>query len=120
MIRRSALDRVGLFDARYGFWADVAMWMRLAEEFDVCYVDEPLVTMISPVVAPHQFDDRAARALATSDAMFWEARMRHYRDRPMRRRAEAIRHFAFLWAIKGMNVAYRINRSLRPNRRTNR
>ena len=120
MIRRSALDRVGLFDARYGFWADVAIWMHLAEEFDVCYVNEPLVTMISPVVAPHQFDDRAARTLAVNDAMLWEARMRHYRDKPIRKAAEALRHLAFLWANRGMNVAYGINRFLRPNRRTNR
>jgi len=61
-----------------------------------------------------------ARTLATADAMFWKARMRHYRDRPIRKAAEAARHLTFLWAISGMNVAYRINRWLRPNRRTNR
>jgi len=120
MIRRSALDRVGLFDARYGFWADVAMWMRLAEEFDVCYVDEPLITITSRLVAPHQFDDRAARTLAAADAMFWEARMRHYRDRPIRKIGEGVRHLAFVWALSGMNVASRINHFLRPNRRSNR
>ncbi len=45
MARRSAYQRLGLFNPRYGFISDVDMWLRLARESDVAYVSEPLITL---------------------------------------------------------------------------
>jgi glycosyltransferase involved in cell wall biosynthesis len=98
MMRRSAFDHAGSFDQRFGFWADVDMWMRLAEDFDVCYIDKPLITVTSSESAPHQFDDREEVARPLLERMFWEARMRHYRQRPARRSAEAVRHWGYVAA----------------------
>jgi glycosyltransferase involved in cell wall biosynthesis len=45
MIRRSSWDHVGGMRAQFGMLADVDLWMRLAAEFDVGYVAEPLITV---------------------------------------------------------------------------
>lgn len=42
LIRRTAFDRVGLFDTRFSQCADWDMWLRLAEAGAVAYLDEPL------------------------------------------------------------------------------
>jgi GT2 family glycosyltransferase len=100
MMRRSAFDHAGSFDQRFGYWADVDMWLRLAEDFDVCYIDKPLITVTSSDVAPHQFDDRDEVVRPLLERMFWEARMRHYHGRPIRRLAEALRHGSFVTASR--------------------
>ena len=45
MARRSAYERAGPFNARYGFISDVDMWLRLARDSDVAYVSEPLIVL---------------------------------------------------------------------------
>jgi glycosyltransferase involved in cell wall biosynthesis len=113
MLRRTALDKVGAFDERYGPWADVDMWMRLAEEFDVCYVDAPLISVRSGEIAPHQFDDSFARVQPLLERMFWEARMRHYRGRTVRRLVEAGRHAGFVAASRAYLLMIRANSVIR-------
>lgn len=113
MMRRSAFDRAGSFDERYGYWADVDMWMRLAEDFDVCYIDEPLIAVTSTEVAPHQFDDSVGRVQPLVHGIFWEGRMRHYHDRPIRRFGEAIRHCSFVAASRTWDFACAVNRRMR-------
>jgi hypothetical protein len=110
MLRRSAFDKVGPFDERYGPWADVDMWMRLAEEFDVCYVDAPLISVTSREVAPHQFDDSFARVQPLLERIFWEARMRHYRNRPVPKLMAGIRHAASVAASRGWFLAWQMKR----------
>jgi glycosyltransferase involved in cell wall biosynthesis len=113
MIRRSAFEHAGRFDERFGYWADVDMWMRLAEGFDVCYVDDPLIAVTSSEAAPHQFDDSPSRVQPLLERMFWEARMRHYQGQPMRRAAEAIRHWSFVAASRAWQAALAANRHRR-------
>jgi glycosyltransferase involved in cell wall biosynthesis len=43
LVRRTAHERFGLYDARYGFITDVELWMRLARHGDVAYLDTPLI-----------------------------------------------------------------------------
>lgn len=47
MIRRSALERAGLFDPDFGVTTDVEMWLRLAGIGDVGYVNELLIQMLA-------------------------------------------------------------------------
>jgi glycosyltransferase involved in cell wall biosynthesis len=116
MARRSAYDAVGPFDERFGFYADVDMWMRLAEEFCIAYVDEPLITLPSRDVAPRLFSMTAGEESRTVRQIFWEARMRHYRDRPFRRSAEAGRHLAFTASTIAVEYALQVRRMLWSHR----
>jgi hypothetical protein len=43
MARRDAYELLGPFDPSYGPWADVDMWMRMCNRFDVAYVREALM-----------------------------------------------------------------------------
>jgi glycosyltransferase involved in cell wall biosynthesis len=113
MIRRSAFDHVGPYDARFGFWSDVDMYMRLAEYFDVCYVDDDIIWVTSGEVAPHQFHDKPSHMHTTLHRMFWEARMRHYRTQPIRRLGEALRHLSFWLRGRGMILAQTMKREMR-------
>ena len=46
MARREAYNKVGLFDPQFGNFSDVDMWLRIAREYDVAYVDEPLMDLM--------------------------------------------------------------------------
>ncbi len=84
MARRGVYDDLGLFDHRYSFWSDFDMWFRIAEQYDIAFVPEPLIDLPSKDVMPHLFGKRALACHATIFKMFWKARCRHYRRRPAR------------------------------------
>jgi glycosyltransferase involved in cell wall biosynthesis len=46
MARRDVYERLGWFDPRFGNFSDVDMWLRIAREYDVAYVDEPLIDLM--------------------------------------------------------------------------
>jgi glycosyltransferase involved in cell wall biosynthesis len=117
MARRAAYDAVGPFDERFGFYADVDMWMRLAERFSIAYVDDPLLTLPSRDVVPRLFTSARKDEIPTLRRMFWEARMRHYRDRPIRRALEAGRHGAFTVASTVAEGALATRRALHASAR---
>jgi glycosyltransferase involved in cell wall biosynthesis len=115
MARRTAYDRAGPFDERFGFYADIDMWMRLAEDFCVAYVDEPLLTLPSRDAVPRLFSLAHKEEVRTCRRIFWEARMRHYRDRPLRRGIEVARHGAFTTASAGLEAALAARRRIRAS-----
>jgi glycosyltransferase involved in cell wall biosynthesis len=112
MARRSAYEAAGLFDERFGFYADVDMWMRLAEDSSVAYIDEPLLTLPSREVVPRLFTLSRKDEVKTCRQIFWEARMRHYRGRPLRRAMEAGRHGAFVVASTALEGVLAARRTL--------
>jgi hypothetical protein len=116
MARRSAYEAVGFFDDRFGFYADVDMWMRLAEHFAVAYVDEPLLTLPSRDAVPRLFSLTPNEQARTLRQIFWEARMRHYRDRPFRRALEAGRHSAFTVGAIAVERALGARRKVQSHR----
>jgi glycosyltransferase involved in cell wall biosynthesis len=46
MARRSAYEQVGWFDPQFGNFSDVDMWLRIAAQYDVAYVSEPLMDLM--------------------------------------------------------------------------
>ena len=110
MARRSAYLSAGLFDPRFGFIADVDMWLKLAESFDVAYVPEPLITRPSRETVPRIWNGAERLAVRQIEQMFWESRMRHYRSSPIRRLAEATRHGFFVATSRAYTLACIVNR----------
>jgi glycosyltransferase involved in cell wall biosynthesis len=107
MARRSAYVHAGLFDPRFGFVSDVDMWMRLADEYDVAYISEPLINLPCRESVPRKWGGAEECAHVSIDRMFWEARMRHYRDRPIRRFGEAVRHVGFVALRECLRLCFR-------------
>jgi glycosyltransferase involved in cell wall biosynthesis len=91
MFRKSKYLAVGGFDTRFPFVADLDLYLKLAETSCVAYVPEPLIGLASRETLPRLFHNpqRSVRQA------FREARVRHYRDRPLRLRAEMLRHWTF-------------------------
>ena len=110
MARRDAYIAAGLFDPRFSFVSDVDMWMRLAEVYEVAYIAEPLISLPGRGMEPRQW---SINERPLCHQMFWEARMRHYKDRPLRRTLEAFRHFGFVVADNAYRTACQTKANIR-------
>ena len=97
MLRKSKYLAAGGLDIGFSFVADVDLYLRLAETNCVAYVPEPLIGLASRETVPKFF--RHPQRLVRR--AFREARVRHYRDRPLRLWAEMFRH----WTFATMDVA---------------
>lgn len=55
MMRRAPHEAVGPFNRKFGFVSDVDMWLKLSRDYDVVYIDEPLIKL-HPREADHVYD----------------------------------------------------------------
>lgn len=92
MLRKSKYVAAGGLDTRFSFIADVDLYLRLAETNCVAYIPEPLIGLASRETVPKLFRPAPKRLVRQA---FREARIRHYRDRPLRLRVEMLRHWTF-------------------------
>jgi len=83
MARRQVLEEMNLFDDKFGFWSDMDMYFRIAQKYDVAFVPEPLIDLPSRKVMPHLFKSGPLKAHSTIFRIYWDARCRHYRERPV-------------------------------------
>jgi glycosyltransferase involved in cell wall biosynthesis len=93
MLRKSRYLAAGGLDIRFWFFADAELYLRLAETNWVAYVSEPLIGLASRATVPKLFRPPPKRL---ARQIFREARLRHYRGRPVRLRAEMLRHWTFV------------------------
>jgi glycosyltransferase involved in cell wall biosynthesis len=114
MLRREALKDVGVLDDRFGFWADVDLWMRMAERFDVAYIREPLIGIANRALSRHQFADSFAVQQKIVERAFLEARIRHYQGQRLRLAAEVVRHYCYAGAARSWHVTGILRRTLLP------
>jgi glycosyltransferase involved in cell wall biosynthesis len=112
MARRSAYEEIGLFNKRFGFFSDVDMWMRLAERYSVAYINEPLISLPSKKIVPRQFTLSFWEEQRTVERIFWDARLRHYRERSLRLLVEIVRHGCFVMASRTWKLALMVRRRL--------
>jgi glycosyltransferase involved in cell wall biosynthesis len=68
LVRRSAHERFGLYDASFGFISDVEMWMRLSTHGDVAYVCRPIME-VRQAESDHAERARAIRLARTNAAI---------------------------------------------------
>jgi len=92
MLRKSKYLAAGGHDTRFSVVADVDLYLRLAGTNCVAYVPEPLIGLASREKVPKLFRP-APKQLVRQ--LFLEARVRHYRGRPLRLLAEMFRHWTF-------------------------
>ena len=105
MARRSVYEKSFFFNDRFGFFSDVDMWMRLAENYFVAYIDEPLITLPSKKKVQHEFTLPFWQEQHTLERMFWEARLRHYHGRYFWLLLEIMRHISFALASRTWKFA---------------
>jgi glycosyltransferase involved in cell wall biosynthesis len=81
MARRSAYETHGFFDARFGFYNDVDMWLRLACGSRIAYVHKPLMTL-TPREATHPYAFVNWRLLFWNCAIYRRALSLYHRRHP--------------------------------------
>lgn len=113
MVRRSAYEAVGVLDERFSFLADVDMWLRIAERFDVSYVEEPLIGLPAVERLPRHWDAEWLWHQRTVERMFWEARIRHFRGQPVRLGLEVARHVLYVVAARSYKGALTVRNQAR-------
>jgi glycosyltransferase involved in cell wall biosynthesis len=112
MGRRSIYMKLGLFDPRFSFWADVDMWCRIAERYDVAYVPKPLIRLPSRIAMPHLFSERMMTAHVQGYRIHWLARTRHYRRQPAKKVAALLSMTTRFASIRSFKLARRFGRKL--------
>lgn len=113
MGRRSAYIELGLFDARFRFIADVDMWLRLADRYEVAHVPEPLIEIPARDVLPSNWEGwRGTPHYKMLQQIMWEARLRHYRRRPLQKALEIARHTCFSLANRGWRMLVKVKHGL--------
>jgi glycosyltransferase involved in cell wall biosynthesis len=76
MARKSAYQAQGFLDARYGFVADVDMWLRFAEKYNVAYVPEPLISLPTRQELPRKISSGTVNEHRMFHAMMKASRRR--------------------------------------------
>ena len=71
MGRKTLFEQAGLFNAEYGFYGDVDMWMTLLHDWDAFYLDQPV---IKSYVETHQFDDNMWKISPMMQSVFLKHR----------------------------------------------
>jgi glycosyltransferase involved in cell wall biosynthesis/SAM-dependent methyltransferase len=112
MARRSAYFEMGLFDPRFRFIADVDMWLRLADRYEVAFVAEPLIEIPARDVLPSNWQGWHKTHHKLLRRIMWEARMRHHRRRPALGAFEVLRHGWFSLANRGWLILVRLKQTL--------
>jgi glycosyltransferase involved in cell wall biosynthesis len=112
MARRSIYQELGYFDPQYSFWADFDMWFRIAEKYDVAFVDEALIDLPSKEIMPHLFQLRAIEAHRQMFRAFWAARRRHFRGQRGRLAYEFARQSSRFALSRSGRLAGRVKRRL--------
>jgi hypothetical protein len=80
------------------------MWRRLAEDYEVAYISEPLMALASRETAPRLWGEAESLSQKQIEQMFREARIRHFYGRPTRLRLELARHRAFTARVRVYRV----------------
>lgn len=92
MARAEVYRTLGYPDSRFQEYADVDMWLRIAEEYDVAYVAAPLITIPSRDEVPQQWSTSHRQARRAVEAIFRTAVKRHWEGRPVRLQISLTRH----------------------------
>jgi len=115
MARRKVLEEMNLLDDQFGFWADMDLYFRMAEKYDVAFVPEALIDLPSRQVMPHLFKSDALTTHSTIFRIYWAARCRHYRARPAQLALALSRQIWDFGYTKLRRIGRRISASQKAN-----
>lgn len=86
MGRRSVYEQLDWLNPRYTFWADIDLWLRIAEIHDIAHVPELLIDLPSKQNMPRLFANGFRGSLLgnlTVFKIYWAAKCRRYRHKPL-------------------------------------
>lgn len=84
MVKKKLLEEKGYFKRRFGFYADVDIWMEILQTDDAYFCDDVLITGPAKTVQPRLFDDNPIRYFIFMFYMHLRHRKKAFRGQPVR------------------------------------
>ncbi|MBK7937528.1 MAG: glycosyltransferase family 2 protein [Lewinellaceae bacterium] len=91
MVRKSVLEDLNYLDGRFGFYADVDLWMRILQKNDAYYCREILISRPDKTSVPRLFSDTMVKTYFLMRKTHFENRVARFGRKPVRFAAEMIR-----------------------------
>jgi glycosyltransferase involved in cell wall biosynthesis len=90
MVKRELVLEYGLLKSKYGFYADVDLWMQLLHSHDAYYCADTLITGPAKTLQPRLFDDNLVKTFIYMFRMQLNHRKKAFRKQPFRLMAELL------------------------------
>jgi len=84
MVRKQLVEEYDFLKEKYGFYADVDLWMKLLQSHDAYYCSDVLITGPSKKIQPRLFDDNLIKVFVKLFNMHLEHRKLTYKRQPIR------------------------------------
>ena len=94
----------GCREKRYGFYADVDMWMQLLHSHDAYYCADTLITGPLKTIQPRLFDDNLIRTFLYMFSMQLVHRKKAFRHNPL----VLVKELIICWLQAFVNLNYRL------------
>lgn len=104
MVKKKLIDGRGFLKKKYGFYADVDLWMQLLHSHDAYYCSDTLIMGPTKDVQPRLFDDNVIKAFLYLFSMQLKHRKKAYRGQ----RLKLIKELGIFWTQAFINLNFRL------------
>jgi len=104
MVKKELVEQMGLLNSRFGFYADVDLWMELLHSHDAYCCLDTLITTPTKDIQPRLFDDNLINFFLLMFSMHLKHRKKAYAGQPVKLGIE----MTILWIQSLFNVTYRL------------
>ena len=104
MVRKKLIEENGYFKKRYGFYADVDMWMQLLHSHDAYYCADTLLSGPLKTLQPRLFDDNLIKTFLYMFSMQLAHRRKVFGHRPL----TLLKELIICWIQAFINLNYRL------------
>jgi glycosyltransferase involved in cell wall biosynthesis len=104
MVKKELIEERGFLKKKYGFYADVDLWMDLLHTHDAYYCSDTLITGPTKSIQPRLFEDDIMRYFLNMFAMQLKHRQKAFKDN----QGELMKELGILWFQAGMGLTFRL------------
>ena len=104
MVRKDLVEQRGFLKKRYGFYADVDLWMELLHTKDAYYCADTLITGPNKTLQPRLFDDHLIKEFLYLFRMHLAHRKKAFRNQPLK----LFKEVAVCWAQGLVSLNFRL------------
>jgi hypothetical protein len=104
MVKKELVIENGLLKSKYGFYADVDLWMQLLHNHDAYYCADTLITGPAKTLQPRLFDDHLVKTFIYMFSMQLNHRKKAFAKQPLRLSAELM--LCYMQAF--INLTYKL------------
>src|SRR5688572_4821188 len=104
MVKKKLIEESGFLKKRYGFYADVDLWMELLHTNDAYYCADTLITGPNKTLQPRLFDDHLIKEFLYLFRMQLAHRKKAFKNQPL----AVFRELAICWSQALISLNFRL------------